>query len=1557
MKTFKLARHSQKLQGKHGNDIIINPKDFPNVAVGDVLEIYHPEEDDSRLLLQINFLPDDFQQKDTISIEQSIATAFKFQSFKDVIVNKVDPKSVALDLVELLFKDQYFSRSDMWRMGNSMKNSCVYLNKIITYSMMRVHVNELWAKGERVTCGVITGDTRIVYRSPTAVIQISIQMSSEMWDFDFNGDLYFEKAVNGFLTDLFAKWKEQNCLHDVTIVLFSRTFYDAQSRDEFPPHMLDCLQQDYLGRFYEDFYRVVVQNERYEDWTGTMKQLKKLFNEYLQHVLHHHENQGYTVPKARNSTAAQGNFLETLNMSLNLFEKPYIDRNFDRTGKVSIVITPGAGVFEVDRELTNITKQRTIDCGVGSDLVCMGEQPLHAAPLFKFHSKTAQSSLEVGDDYNIPHWMNHSFYTSKNQAQSYCNRTFVPRIKLPPQMLEKRNDVKKTKTETGLLAASSCESDDNFTFVDYDEFDAQVFKLPAKTIPSLGFVRSTSLYQHTQHGGKKHPRTLKEARLMHTPRSRHVSDDTCMFMLEKSERKSGLATSSAISIPSQSSSGDDLSSSLGCYPVLEKKNYKDLADSDSEDFLPKRPVVGSAGSPLGHHSKRHHMMLKKRRALINPFAPSRMQFKMTSNRRRWVHAFPRDPQGVAVQTHHFHNYSYQDSSAFNMSSSLREVAELEVKTPITVKKKLASSTKESALDFQVTEESGEITGTHHYSASPSVSSFQMSSPHSSGSHELSKYGSPGRTFIQQSVLQGQRSWLWGPTGEQMWSPDMTTGVDWKSLTIPASLPITTDYFPEKRSLQTDYVVSDYNLLPDDISSDYFMNPPVTEDEKVYRKVPLNTYDVFKELVSQRLAQGFQLILVPNTPAASSNTVCSISSANQLSSSPQLSGLLRGMPVAEQEEKYYLSIGRIFHQVSLVNRTITVTRFRPRHPNPQMCYSYRYRFQAPDSNSYDSSWSEFHNEKLESYNWNYLDQYICTRGEGEFGLLESLKFWRSRFFLLPCNNAGTKKIIEGKCPRGDVYEEMSKQELKQMTSGFIRYIEILNKLRKALPSRKQKLSGDSSSVQSGADGHAAKAPDLHVDSTGEEQLNQSSSLQKIAEAMLDSNFGLPMLAKQLGIPEHTFISADAVSWCLQNIKGVRTIRSAVSLLQSMLDECFICHASGNINHKMIYGFYLYHFIFKDKNKADGSTFGVNSLFQNEQCEVAILPVKEDWDEISSPTFSNTSSNSINTPPLTTPTAGFYLRSSSEQNDLPESTQADSFEDWRVQTGLPVGYQTWRQQSATLFHKYVNVDTDANGRSDRPEWATARYHAYYSPKCAFEVQVQWMVSTGPVLGDLITGWARKAGACGLHLVPVPCDPFALPTALDSDPLRGPIFVPLLNDVIVDEKGSPLFCEYDAEYRQKKMTHFQETIIKRFGFMPTCVRIPNKSQSSFTQYEDQQQYVHCSGGMFVLIEDSQIPIKPTASEYTTNSLNKKSSSELRKDYIARQSSQIIHQYSHEQEGKIGFLWSWNFMLSKRWRSGNTGDEFFQDNMLADFRAFCSNKDNRLTHFVQSYLKELDQ
>ena len=69
------------------------------------------------------------------------------------------------------------------------------------------------------------------------MVYLFIQMSSEMWDFDIHGDLYFEKAVNGFLYEMFSKWREKGTAHEVTIVLFSRTFYDARDLSEFPDYM------------------------------------------------------------------------------------------------------------------------------------------------------------------------------------------------------------------------------------------------------------------------------------------------------------------------------------------------------------------------------------------------------------------------------------------------------------------------------------------------------------------------------------------------------------------------------------------------------------------------------------------------------------------------------------------------------------------------------------------------------------------------------------------------------------------------------------------------------------------------------------------------------------------------------------------------------------------------------------------------------------------------------------------------------------------------------------------------------------------------------------------------------------------------------------------------------------------------------------------------------------------------------------------------------------------------------------------------------------------------
>ena len=87
----------------------------------------------------------------------------------------------------------------------------------------------------------------------------------------------------------------------------------------------------------------MVQNERFDDWFPTLQQLKMIFANYKKSIIDYHKtaDDSEPIPEAVISSAAQGNFLEVLNMSLNTFEHHYLNRNLDRTGQQSIVITPG----------------------------------------------------------------------------------------------------------------------------------------------------------------------------------------------------------------------------------------------------------------------------------------------------------------------------------------------------------------------------------------------------------------------------------------------------------------------------------------------------------------------------------------------------------------------------------------------------------------------------------------------------------------------------------------------------------------------------------------------------------------------------------------------------------------------------------------------------------------------------------------------------------------------------------------------------------------------------------------------------------------------------------------------------------------------------------------------------------------------------------------------------------------------------------------------------------------------------------------------------------------
>ncbi|KAG8597093.1 hypothetical protein GDO81_002161 [Engystomops pustulosus] len=974
-RVYKLVIHKKGFGGSD-DELVINPKVFPHIKLGDIVEIAHPNDEYSPLLLQVKSLKEDLQ-KETVSVDQTVAQVFRLRPYQDVFVNVVDPKDVTLDLVELTFKDQYIGRGDMWRLKKSLVSSCAYITQKVEFAGIRAQAGELWVKSEKVTCGYISEDTRVVFRSTSAMVYIFIQMSCEMWDFDIYGDLYFEKAVNGFLADLFNKWKEKNCSHEVTVVLFSRTFYDAKSIDEFPePHRNNgTILQDHKGRFYEDFYKVVVQNERREEWTSLLVTVKKLFIQYP--VLVRLKN-AESFPPGYNSTSDQGNYLEAINLSFNVFDKHYINRNFDRTGQMSVVITPGVGVFQVDRSLMILTKQRMIDNGIGVDLVCMGEQPLHAVPLFKLHNKSSSGDSRLVDDYNIPHWINHSFYTSQSQPM---NNSFTPRIKLAPRKVV--NEKGRIGRESSLGSPKETENALPIQ-VDYDAYDSMVFRLPG---PSR--AQRTTTFRPVREAQTRKSSCSYDASCSPSQQSRPFPSEEGRS--QTSDESSLGKISNILLIPRPHLHQYEASSSLG-YTSNRDFLERMMESQQRDSSAPGRFHVGSAESMLHIRPGGYH----PQRALINPFAPSRMPMKLTSNRRRWMHTFPVGPSGEAIQIHHQTRQNMADLQGNGQRELVHSSAEL------------------LELAYH------EATGRHGGPRVPLDSN-------SCGSTE---------EFSGSTTMNGQRI---HSTVLMLSAPPIvpgfccTVGVDWKSLTTPACLPLTTDYFPDRQSLQNDYTEGCYDLLPEaDLDS--------RRDEE---GTQMTAQQVFEEFICQRLMQGYQIIVQPKQPKPKS------SSQPPLSSSPLYRRGLVSRNRTEEENQYWLSMGRTFHKVTFKDKIITVTRYLPKYPYESAQISYTYNLCPSHSGSdYVSSWVEFSHERLEDYKWNYLDQYICSAGSEDFSLIDSLKFWRTRFLLLPSCVGPTKRITEGE-QRCDLYGDRprSEQEEGQLLDGFLRFVEGLNRIRR------------------------------------------------------------------------------------------------------------------------------------------------------------------------------------------------------------------------------------------------------------------------------------------------------------------------------------------------------------------------------------------------------------------------------------------------------------------------------------------------------------------------------
>lgn len=419
-------------------------------------------------------------------------------------------------------------------------------------------------------------------------------------------------------------------------------------------------------------------------------------------------------------------------------------------------------------------------------------------------------------------------------------------------------------------------------------------------------------------------------------------------------------------------------------------------------------------------------------------------------------------------------------------------------------------------------------------------------------------------------------------------------------------------------------------------------------------------------------------------------------------------------------------------------------------------------------------------------------------------------------------------------------------------------------------------------------------------------------------MRHSTTGLGFLGPTASIPSGTFVAHDAIQW-LQN--RMDSPCDPIAILERMRAEDLIRHASGDAFKPIIAGFMMYYIV--QQNKDDYvRPLGDLQAFENEWMEVEIRPAA--------------TQEELN---LRSGTPRF-LRDAL----LPPKAVKES------------------------LYKQIYLEVDTTQKSDRVEFAHLRYHRVMQPGHAFEMVIQWVTASGPIVFELYNGWKRKAQQNRFDFFPIPADPVAEPFTEKSDPLRGPIFVPLnVESLLQVSSGRVLFEEFTPESRKQRLLLFQEEILSRFGFIPCATETSIGSD----QRSLDRQYVHCSGLMFILIPSIMDGLrcrKHLLSESATVNTEAAVANDPKQAMFAQRYlmsdgsspgmdvSFITRHVSGKKKDDCdnvwatGFLWSWNHMIAnKKWKSWviNNSSELLQLRMLQDFKAFCANDGERLWSF----------
>ncbi|KAG0374325.1 vacuolar membrane-associated protein iml1 [Mortierella sp. AD032] len=1406
-------------------DFLIDPAFFPNVQPNDLFEIYDPalpREAQRRLVIQWTG-PDNntlLKAPVQVSLTHSIAKVFGLSPRQDVIV-------------------------------------------------------------QRVPSGYISSDTRIIFRSESAKYFIFIQMSREMWEFDEDGDIFFERVIFGFLPQLFARWRgkrdgkaelEAPTNHVVSIVLFSRIFYqeeeEARLRIDGYPGNQTGLQRDDEGRYYQDFYKVVIDWEARTDWTTAIIPLKEEVMRYQRDILLRPAGQ-YSILSGENSFAFEGNVLESINLALNSLDKHYVDRDLQRTGLSIVMITPGSGMFDVDKKLLRLTTERMISGGIGLDMICLSKIPAHIVPLFRWKGPAADSSGLTGMSHGSGHSPSNFSMANSNGGNLMVRSTsnYSRPNSRPPSVKDSSVEARPT---TSWTRAFKSPTPSPMPEVQLDMSDPLYYDAPA-TFPS-SLAKTYYMMPHWVdcmfYVNSQRPNTQKfytrckmyELQMMGIM-EHEISSISIPYLNESynpqlitpfGKRLSSLdAHNLRSNFPKTvdfDKHDDDLLSDSSSLLAAELKQLKagsgtatrgmirDALSLDNIEVSATRNVNNTRrydnylnGGTVHQSISNHHNKMTSELSQSLPRAWNTSNVIPTST-------IPENPilRDLAGATSSRVSFSLKSANGFLEESRASKQADTDddpgFLSSSTVKPIYISRNYRSLQDEAQSELSGADScntgslssdkGNRTYISNPAGSGGRIIQTRQKSKQTYINPCNPPKTVIRmtshlrrwQHAFPRARARSASPNliRSEVYTDGLSNTEAWRGLMSPASLPLTTDYFPSKDELQ-------------DLYSEYIHTISLSEDSGSFggndQQRRIKAKNLMKELIYHRLAQGFQLIVGSSSSTKTKKSDFTITGGdrNGESESNATNGKVSEQDSAAYEfpskdadtisrttststpkdKACYLSMGQQVQRLSIdaAHGNVEVKRYERRLGYKPENIKYQCVIWAKQLSGYMPRDLTFAYPSLSQYQWNYLDHLVSGYQDE---LTEELMYWRARFILIPMEHVVTNNLTN---VAGEVLDD---EEIR--LAGFQKFLDLFQRARSVgldgesspTSSRKQDLSVKvqlitcsfaawALSELSKKEVENGQSSNSNISMVSEsEKLNRNSKIQAIATAIQNPLTGIKLQDRRwhLRVYNSVFLGHEVVDWLIQHFVDIDTREEATDFGKKLFDKGLFIHCLGK--HNFMDGHYFYQF------------------------------------------------------------SGEYA---------------------------PSGKQTrgwFRNTTQSLTRRDVDLDkllkdkdkekeveaTSEKLRSERRENAILHYDLAHNIKHCYHFQLHWLGCTARLIEDMLQSWGRTAERCGLRLIEAPIEQDSQGRAFN--PFESPVPIKLALRPPLTKGFFKPASQMDplTEPVQVPKLHFLTELVKSHGFildMESDELYPPAAQLNYSYKRAPYkniQYVHRSGVAFIQI-----------------------------------------------------------------------------------------------------------